>query len=180
MKLLSIVLLSILALIGCGQQSDVVQDTNIFTSVDPQLQPYFDQFAQLTGTSTSGITAGFTSLGSNVAGECVFDGPYREVRIDPNAWNTYGWTNDQKQQLLAHELGHCALYLQHINNCASLSDPNGQIVYVDGTMSPCNQGNGSPSSIMNWMMFNSLQASYFVTVNQAQYYQYLKLNAPIP
>jgi hypothetical protein len=163
-------LLISLALVGCTNQSDMIQDTNLFTSVDPQIQPYFDQFTQLAGVPTTGITAGFSSLGGRIAGECVANGPYREVRIDTNSWNTYGWTTYQKQQLISHELGHCALGLQHINNCRDGTTA------PDGTESSCNNGTNMPLSIMNWQMFDINQAPLITQ----QYYQYLKLNQPIP
>jgi hypothetical protein len=148
----------------------------MFTSVDPQLQQYFDYFYNITGLQTSGITAGFTTLGTDIAGECVWGGLWNEVRINstPGYWNAM--PPNVRQQLVSHELGHCALYLHHINNCS-----NGQNL-PDGSFTTCN-GDGSgttmPLSIMNWYLFTSTQANN-LTASPYQYYQYLKLNAPIP
>ena len=171
-------IISLLSLLGiitaCGQQNDFNQSNPLFTGVDYELQPYFDQFTALSGVSTGTITGGFLTLSGNIAGECVWGGAWNEVRIDPDDWSNYN--NDEKQQLISHELGHCALYLQHINNCSDGTTA------PDGTESSCNSTSSLypyPLSIMNWQMFNQQQASY-LTSNSTQYYQYLKLNLPIP
>ena len=174
----SIFLLSLL-MVGCAQQNDFSNGTPIFTGVDPQLQSYFDQFTTLTGgISTAGITGGFVSLGGTIAGECIWGGTYNEVRIDSDAWFTYGYDTNMKQQLISHELGHCALHLNHINDCNN--EPG--VHYSDGVQSPCNQGvnNDYPLSIMNWQMFQSWQASNLANGFSSEYYKYLKLNQPIP
>ena len=169
-------IISLLSLLGiitaCGQQRvDFYNGLPMFSGVDPGLQPYFDQFTALSGVQTTGITAGFTPLTFPIAGECVWGQYYNEVRIDQTDWPNF--TEDQKQQLVSHELGHCALFLYHINNCSdSTTAP-------DGTESTCNQGYGMPLSIMNWQMFTQQQAIN-LTAQPAQYYQYLKLNLPIP
>lgn len=170
MKLLSIVLVSLMGIIGCGQApNDIIEGPPMFTSVDPALQPYFNQFTALTGVPTTGITAGFTQLPNGIAGECVWGGVYNEVRIN----NIYTWSDPNMfQQLISHELGHCALFLYHINNCSDGTTA------PDGTESSCNKGSSNPLSIMNWQMFNQTQAD--ALPNEPIYYQYLKLNAPIP
>jgi len=167
---MKVVILLALVCVACGQQGDMIQGMPMFSNVDSELQFYFQNFSTLTGVSTEGITAGFTSLPTNVAGECVWGGAWNEVRIDTASWNTYNWTLFQREQLISHELGHCALFLKHINNCSDGSTA------PDGTESTCNEGIGMPLSIMNWQMFNSYQAQN-ITQN---YYDYLKLNEPIP
>jgi hypothetical protein len=161
------------SLMGCAQgPNDILEAPPMFTDVDPELQSYFDNFQSFSGgVSVAGITAGFTTLPNHVAGLCVWGGTYNEVRISDELWNAIpGWTVNQKQQLVSHELGHCALFLQHINNCSDGTTA------PDGTESSCNEGNGMPLSIMNWQMFTAPQADQI----NGTYYEYLKLNEPIP
>src|ERR1700678_1266067 len=102
-----LIFLALLA--GCAQPSDTINDTPLFTGVDPVIQPFFDQFTALTnGVQTTGITAGFLSLSGNLAGQCVWGGTFNEVRLDPDTWASL--TVNQQQQLVSHELGHCALH----------------------------------------------------------------------
>jgi hypothetical protein len=180
---ITMVLIS-LGLVACGQEpNDILEGPPMFKSVDPALQQYFDYFYRVTELQPTGITAGFTPLPNGIAGECVWGGAYNEVRINSNYWTATsgGWGTIQNQQLISHELGHCALHLYHINNCSDGTNA------PDGTMSSCNNGgaliNGVwttvyPLSIMNWMMFNPTQANY-LTSDYLQYYQALVGNVPI-
>lgn len=167
--------MTVCLLLGCAQgPNDILEESPMFTDVDPGLQQYFDEFQTPSGgVSIKGITAGFTELENGVAGLCVWGGVYNEVRIDKNDWDNTGWSEAQKQQLVSHELGHCALFLQHINNC----NTNGVITNPpDAQKVSCN---GIPGSIMNWQMFNWSQAQN-LSDNPGTYYEYLKLNQPIP
>ena len=147
---------------GCASPSE-----QLFHNVDPELQQYFNVFTERTGANTLGITAGFINLDDDLAGECIWGGTYNEVHIDPKSWAR--WSQSQRQQLISHELGHCALFLQHINNCSDGTNP------PDGTESTCNTGIGIPLSIMNWQMFTNSQS---LQIDQ-RYYDYLKLNQPV-
>src|ERR1700677_3866912 len=139
-------LIPILLFLGaCGPQgNDIINDPSIFTGVDPKIQVYFDRFKGATGVSCSGITSLFVALPGNIVGECVIDGPYREIRMDPSYWaNMSAQYNEDllKEQLSFHELGHCALgFMRHTNNCSDGSNP------PDGTYSSCNNGNTQPLS----------------------------------
>jgi hypothetical protein len=105
-------MVGLLMLSACGP-SDVVQDIDIFHGVDPRIQVYFTRFESKTGVGTYGITAGFTTL-NGLAGECVQNGMQREVRIDSSYWTQINYDDSQMEQLIFHELGHCALGLGHI------------------------------------------------------------------
>lgn len=154
--------------VGCAPRPDFYQAPPMFSTIDSELQPYFDYFTAQTGVPTTALTAGFTSLDGNAAGECVWAGNYNEVRIDATAWFTYNYSHDQKQQLISHELGHCALFLQHINNCS------------DGTNSATSTCQAQPLSIMNWTMFNQNQIFRLkFGSNEGLYYQALKANQPV-
>jgi hypothetical protein len=157
-------------LIGCAQQpNDWINDEPMFTGVDAQIQPYFDYFTAQTGVQTGKITAGFYTLPSPIAGECVWGGLFNEVRIDPDTWYASNLNNDQRQQLISHELGHCALFLQHINNCS------------DGTNSATSFCQAQPLSIMNWAMFSQNQIFRLKnpSTNEGLYYQALIGNVPV-
>lgn len=167
-------LLLSLALAGCATNNDLLNGIPIFSSIDPDLQPYFNQFTAYTSVATTGITAGFISLPGNLAGECIWGGTYNEVRINPDYW--FDISVNQKQQLVSHELGHCALFLGHINNCQDGTTA------PDGTHSSCNNDQGMPNnmplSIMNWQAFAPDQAD-ILTIDEVTYYKYLKLNQPV-
>jgi hypothetical protein len=172
-----LVLTTVLFLAGCGsQQSDILEEPPMFSGVDPQIKTWFDTFTSESGVSTAGISAGFTALPNGIAGECVWGGVYNEVRMDTSYWVVL--TNDgfggseRMKQLVYHELGHCALFLQHINECSDGTTA------PDGTISSCNQGHSQPMSIMNWMAFSDVQAIGFVNSN-AKYVNALKANQPI-
>jgi hypothetical protein len=161
-----VLLLSFLSL-ACGQQqrSDITQASPMFSGVDPVLQVYLDRFTADTGVSTSGITAGFTDLGGNLDGECVMDGQgHREIRIDQSDYNQMSGNDALVEQLVYHELGHCALYLQHINVCDTdglMTDP------ADASKTQCD---GQPMSVMNWESFSGAQ----IQVYQANREAYIK------
>lgn len=167
MKYLYLLALTSLS-IGCAPRPDFYEAPRMFSTIDSELQPYFDYFTAQTGISTAGLTGGFTSLDRNVAGECVWSNSYNEVRIDAVVWFTYNYTHDEKQQLVSHELGHCAAHLQHINNCS------------DGTNSATAVCQAQPLSIMNWTMFNQNQISKLkLGSNEYIYYQALIRNQPV-
>ena len=159
----NIILISVLGLglVGCGHRSDNYQDISKFKNVDATLKPYFDTFTARTGVQTAGITAGFVDS-TEYAGVCVQSGPQSEVRIDNVAWNTS--SEVARQQLIDHELGHCALYLAHNNAClqgdGSITNPS------DASKTTCA---GQPLSIMNWQMFYNFQYTVMVS-HLAQYY----------
>lgn len=109
MKYLSILLL---LAIGCGPAK---------IKVDPEIAPYFARFTQAVGIETTGISAVIVDL-KGPLGACDIwnsDGS-RLIQIDSNFWTSAD--DDAKEQVIFHELGHCAMYLGHIpdldiNNC---------------------------------------------------------------
>jgi len=109
--------LFLLLLSGCGQQPAPTMPAH----VDPLLVPYFAKFTQYIGVRTDNISAGFVSLTLPRVGQCsLYDDGSRIIQIDPIYWAKIG--DDLKEQLVFHELGHCAMGLQHIkdvdaNNC---------------------------------------------------------------
>jgi len=140
-------LLLALLLTACGQSG---QEAHTF-SVDPDLAPYFVSFAKNIGHNTENIAASFQSLQLPMVGQCILysDGT-KAIQIDRTYWNSIG--DDQKEQLMWHELGHCSMGLQHTPGFIS----SGPMV-------------GCPVSIMNPDVFSYLIDCY--TNNKAYYYQ---------
>src|SRR5271170_1267705 len=120
-------LISLLVLTGCGH-----------STIDPQLQPYVDRFAQDTGlTITTPMTVQFGSVGStNEEGQCQAGGLGNFViTINLTYWVTYDDVG--RELLIYHELGHCVLGRVH----TSQLDANGSPVsymYPDAEMNWAN------------------------------------------
>lgn len=95
-------------LVGCGP-SRVMSGIN----VDPDLQPYFERFTLTIGVPTDGISASFGNLTAPMVGECILgsDGS-RAIEIDSAHWAQA--SDDDREQVLFHELGHCAMHLGHV------------------------------------------------------------------
>lgn len=117
-----------LFLIGCAKPQPPVSAPVV---VDPALAPYLVSFNHDIGVNTDGISVGFADTSGNAnplgetVGECIVysEGStvvQRVIQIDPTYWATCN--ANERQQLVYHELGHCAMGLQHItgvdsNNC---------------------------------------------------------------
>lgn len=85
-----------------------------FPDVHEDIQPFFERFQSVTGASVNGITAGFGHIKEPTVGVCHYsngDNSFREITIDIDYWNN----SDEfdREQLLFHELGHCAMNLGH-------------------------------------------------------------------
>lgn len=92
-----------------------------FKTVDPELKPYLDSFYRLNyryidGSIMNHMTMGITSwpLKNGAVGTCTYyklpDGG-REIEISYAYWKTM--TNEEKEQLVFHELAHCLCDLSH-------------------------------------------------------------------
>ena len=107
MKKVAIALISI-ALYGCGQYPDIEQAPVV---VDEELLVYAQRFEEEIGVSTSGISIFFEELEGDTVGLCTISSLKREIRVDPTFWAEI--EDHVKEELLYHELGHCAMYLDH-------------------------------------------------------------------
>lgn len=76
--------------------------------VDPALLPYFQRFETLTGVATAGVSGSIETVPAVRIGEC-YNGA---VRIDTAYWDKA--TDDQREETVFHELGHCAMGLRHV------------------------------------------------------------------
>ena len=133
-------LLLILFTLGCGQAPSPTPVT-----VDPQLQPYFQAFENDIGVSTAGISAQFatpqlTSPLGEVIGECqIWSDGTRLIQIDPGFWATTSQLG--RMQILVHELGHCAMYMQHITSLLTTGCPTSIMYPIFFGDTPCYDNN---------------------------------------
>lgn len=90
-------------------------DLDLPSGIDSELLPYFKSFEELTHKSTSGVKAGFSSIppenDKNILAYCY--PRFKAIAVNSNIWNTLGDLG--KEQVMFHELGHCAGGLEHID-----------------------------------------------------------------
>lgn len=107
--------LSTLFLVGCGQGFQSADDPRSIHGVDPafypQIQTYLDH--KPTHQLDYDIPIQFGELEGNTVGLCTrWTNGYRQIIVDRYYWEHQS-TEDQKRSLIAHELGHCDLNLDH-------------------------------------------------------------------
>lgn len=109
--------LPLLLLVACGQpqtlNKDLFKPTTDFKHVrEPELESYFKQFEELTGLSTENISTKFQTQEGMVVGMCYsWDTGEREIQVAYYFWDVA--SELERQNLILHEAGHCALNLGH-------------------------------------------------------------------
>jgi hypothetical protein len=95
------------ALVGCGQEN--AKEPAI---VDEALVSYVVKFELDVGVSAGAIDVTFGDLDDDIVGMCYSwkDGR-RKIVIDKQFWDIESET--QREELMFHELGHCAMNLGH-------------------------------------------------------------------
>lgn len=97
----------LLTLCSCGSKEPVVQQDDI--------KVYMDKFASTYGIDVSYIPATFQKQDGPTIGMClIWSNGYKEIQIDPDHWATA--SDFGREELVFHELGHCALGLDHNAN----------------------------------------------------------------
>lgn len=97
--------LSLLA--GCGQEK-----TKEPAIVDEALAEYVVQFETDIGVSAEGISVVFGELEKDMVGLCqTWSNGTKKITIDKEYWDME--TETQREELMFHELGHCAMNLDH-------------------------------------------------------------------
>lgn len=99
-----ITVLALLLLCGCGKEPTV--------TVDAILVPYLDSFSADTGVSAERVSATFGQVTLPAVAYCVVMGNEKSVIVDKTFWDRS--SENQRQELIYHELGHCAMNLGHI------------------------------------------------------------------
>lgn len=117
----SLLILVMLGLTGCGRGD---HDGRLTTNAE--FLDYMLRFEQEVGADTSDISVAFANQKEGLLGTCyAWSDGRRNIEIDPKKWaalDTIG-----KEQLIYHELGHCALNLDHNN--AQVIDPDGYTIH---------------------------------------------------
>jgi hypothetical protein len=96
-------LIPILALVACGKQEPIVVDTI--------LASYFDRFVRDVGASVQGISGSFGTITLPAVAYCTISTDGRSITVDRTFWNKS--SENQREELIYHELGHCALNRDH-------------------------------------------------------------------
>lgn len=85
--------------------------------VDAVLSTYAQAFELDVGASTANISMSFEPLAYPIIGYCTISSEGdRSIAIDPAFWSGSRMTDLGKEQLMYHELGHCALGQAHLND----------------------------------------------------------------
>ena len=109
-----------LLLSSCGDtwKDDVVikkdpkdQPTKRKTEIDPKLIPYYELFENITGINAEHIPAEIVDLPDSVVGRCTYYIDWELIQID-TAYFEKG-SDNSKEEVMLHELGHCALNRGH-------------------------------------------------------------------
>lgn len=80
--------------------------------VEPELGEYADRFEKDVGFSAANIDIIFDNLTDNIVGLCTTGlGRKPEIKVDKGFWERSSDT--AREELMYHELGHCALGLNH-------------------------------------------------------------------
>src|SRR5579884_1508973 len=119
MKMFLLVLIALLSS-SCGPPPDPS------ITQDPELIPFINSFESEIGVDASHVSATFSKLTSPDIGMCdSYDDGRRDIYIDRDEWNQMDYVG--REQLMYHELGHCAMNLEHNNSYVTL--PGGTQVY---------------------------------------------------
>lgn len=119
--------LTLLALcVACGQSPlDHVKAPNPdkpFTfALEAELIPYWARFTESVNAKSSHVAGFFKKLDKPTVGLCTsYEEGSRKIEIDPDYWQSVNALG--KEQLVFHELGHCALNLDHNSNMLDLHE----------------------------------------------------------
>ena len=114
-----------LLLVSCGRDTGKLiapKQTNAdFRYTREQiLEPWFKSFEQTYGIGTRSIATQFIKI-EDAVGQChIWSDGSKRIDIDPDYWNSI--PDLAKENLIFHELGHCALDLAHNENKIELED----------------------------------------------------------
>lgn len=129
-------LILLLFLVSCGDIKDMIYKKTPAPapkSSNAELLTYVEKFERLYGINVT-VPVNFKDIEHGRAGVCyLWSSGYAEIEIDPDFWQTF--TEEQREQLVFHELGHCVFKRQHDNT----------------TTDNC------PTSVMRSYMFNTLE-----------------------
>lgn len=152
MKLTYLPLISLLFNVSCGKSlSDMLNmGKKPYTkhNTDPIFTEYINNFNEEFAVKVS-VPIILNDIDNSKAGVCfVWSDGYREIQINSKHWSSY--SEEQREQLIFHELGHCVFNFNH-----------------DDSKMPDN----CPNSIMRSFMFNKWEVE---TCYLPQYNHYME------
>lgn len=115
-------LIILFLLISCGKVPFDKINTDrpyVIKKTNPLFSAYVKQFESDFNVKVK-IPIVFEKLNPHYAGTCyIWSDGYRQISINKNHWDSY--SEEQREQLIFHELGHCVYNLGHNdlheNNC---------------------------------------------------------------
>lgn len=123
----SLILISVL--VGCGQLEPIdhlreVQASPFTYKLDSELVPYYERFTDVYGVDSKYVAGWFADTNSHserAVGICYsYTNGDRRIEIDPTYWANS--SDNGKEQLIFHELGHCVFNLDHNDNRLDIKD----------------------------------------------------------
>lgn len=98
---------------GCGKLGSIEEET----------RPYVDTFKAIANSrglsiDWDEISIAFKDLDGNIAGTCYSSG---HIDIDPDSWKRF--SDEEREVLVFHELGHCVLGRDHTEGTFSDNAP---------------------------------------------------------
>jgi SprT-like family len=126
------IIIILLFLVSCGKVNDMrAMDGELVHKSEPIFNTLARKFENEFNVAVKVPIIFSTTLERNIAGVClVYSTGYREIQISRQVW--FNQSEEQREQLVYHELGHCVLNKGH----------------DDTTMGEC------PNSIMRSISFN--------------------------
>jgi len=114
-------LILLLLLSSCGNQGDddvmvrkVTKKKDVVVTVSSILKPYAQSFQSIMGVDTTKISLAFVKQDTRTRLAVCWiypDSTERDIEVDPTWWN--GATPSAREQVMYHELGHCAMGIMH-------------------------------------------------------------------
>lgn len=94
---------------------------------DHDFNKYYEEFIQITKKECdkiekpSRLSINFSNLTEDQIGLCIIFPLKKHILIDSRYWNKA--TEQQKKQLIFHELTHCVLHYNHVDNIFNYMNP---------------------------------------------------------
>lgn len=142
MNKLFLIIVSLMASTSCGQKP-----SHYNVVVEMELEQYARSFELDMGVNVTHISIRFGSLSGSTVGLCTsWSNGDREIIIDFEFWDYL--SEDAREQLMYHELGHCAMDLIH--DATIILDPNTNSDIEASIMNPYFFGND-----YNWSAYRA-------------------------
>ena len=119
--LMALLYCQVFAFSGCAKDEKDPRDIRI---TNEEFLPYIKKFETEWGKSVGDIPIGFKDINDgDTIGICWTwqgENTYHQIEIDEKWWKDPNTNENNKINLIFHELGHCALNLDHNDNVHSL------------------------------------------------------------